>query len=211
MAADRSRPTVILANGEFPRKGGVPRRLLESARRIIACDGAAAVCRRRLGREADFVIGDFDSLGPASTLSASVKIHVADQDTNDLTKALDFCRARGWKPVVVGATGKREDHLLGNVFRAMEAGVEVVTDFGRFVPFASRLSLDLAAGTAVSVFAADPKTRMKSTGLEWPLDGVRFSNLYCATLNRATGKRVTIETDRPAFAFVECKMENERR
>ena len=32
---------VILANGEFPKKGGAAWKLLASAKRVIACDGAA--------------------------------------------------------------------------------------------------------------------------------------------------------------------------
>ena len=43
---------------------------------------------------------------------------------------------------------------------------------------------------------------MTSRGLEWPLDGVRFENLYCATLNRATAAVVTLTSDRPVFAYL---------
>jgi thiamine pyrophosphokinase len=98
--------------------------------------------------------------------------------------------------------GKREDHLLGNVFRALDLGVEIVTEFGRFVPVVGKASFRIAKGTPVSVFAVDPATRMTSKGLEWPLDGVRFKNLYCATLNRASAARVTLATNRPVLVFI---------
>lgn len=195
--------TVILANGDFPRKGSAARRLLESAGRIVACDGAADALRRRLGREADFIVGDLDSCRVRRGQTDARVVHIAEQDTNDLEKAVRFCRGRGWKRlVVVGATGGRDDHALGNVFRAMALGVEMITDTGRFIPFAGRLRLRVGKGAPVSVFATDRRTRMTSKGLVWPLDAVRFENLYCATLNRASRSTVEICSDRPAFVWV---------
>ena len=92
--------------------------------------------------------------------------------------------------------------MIGNVFRALDLGIEMVSDFGRFVPFLGKVSFRVAKGTPVSVFAPDRATRMTSKGLEWPLDGVKFANLYCATLNRASAARVTITSDRPALAYI---------
>ena len=194
--------TVILANGDFPKKGGAAWKLLAAAKRVVACDGAADAYRRRFRKWPDVIVGDFDSVR-ARSVSCRV-IYDADQDTNDLEKALVYCVKQGWRqPVIVGATGKREDHALGNVFRALDYGCEIVTDTGRFVPVCGRAAFKVAKGTAVSVFATDPKTRMTSKGLEWPLDDVKFKNLYCATLNRATGTRVTLTSTRPVLVYVE--------
>ena len=194
--------TVILANGDFPKKGGAAWKLLAAAKRVVACDGAADAYRRRFRKWPDVIVGDFDSVR-ARSVSCRV-IYDADQDTNDLEKALVYCVKQGWRqPVIVGATGKREDHALGNVFRALDYGCEIVTDTGRFVPVCGRAAFKVAKGTAVSVFATDPKTRMTSQGLEWPLDDVKFKNLYCATLNRATGTRVTLTSTRPVLVYVE--------
>ena len=41
--------TVILAAGDFPAKGGEPRRILLSASRVVACDSAADAFRREFG------------------------------------------------------------------------------------------------------------------------------------------------------------------
>ena len=194
--------TVILANGDFPRRGGSARRLLQSARRVVACDGAADLYRGAFGRDPDVIVGDLDSIAAPASPDAEV-VRVAEQDTNDLTKAITLCRGRGWTElVIVGATGKREDHTLGNIFRAMEAGVQVVTDCGRFIPFECELKLELSAGAPISVFATDPSTAMTSKGLAWPLDGVKFPNLYCATLNRAEGGSVEITASHPSFVFL---------
>ena len=197
----RNATTVILANGDFPRKGGEAWRLLAGAARVVACDGAARAYRRRFGRWPTVVIGDLDSLGRRPADCRVVRVD--DQETNDLTKALRYCAQEGWKdPVVLGAGGKREDHLIGNVFRALEAGVRTVTDHGIFHPVCGKATFRTAKGAAVSVFAPDPRTKMTSQGLEWPLEGVRFANLHCATLNRAAGRRVTVSSDRPVYVYI---------
>ena len=216
--------TVILAAGDFPRKNGTAWKLLAAAKRVIACDSAADAYRRRVGRWPDVIVGDFDSIGGGPRRSGTdrrpseggavrpgphasqppVCVRIPDQNTNDLEKAMAYCAKRGWKaPVIVGATGKREDHTIGNVFRALAYDCEIVTDCGRFIPVRGKVTLTVAKGTAVSIFAPDSKTRMTSKGLEWPLDTVKFKNLYCATLNRATASRVTLTATKPVSVFIE--------
>ena len=130
---------VILANGDFPKKGGAAWEILAGAKRVVACDGASDAYCRRFGKSPFAVVGDMDSIGHHP--EGSEIVTVPDQSTNDLAKAVTWCRAKGFKKlVVVGAMGKREDHLLGNVFRALDLGVEIVTEFGRFVPVAGKAS-----------------------------------------------------------------------
>ena len=193
--------TVILANGSFPRRGGEAWKLLSEAVRIVACDGAADSCFRRLGRKPDVAVGDLDSLKSGDSALEVVK--VADQQSNDLDKAICLCASRGWRnPVVVGACGKREDHTIGNVFLALDRALEVVSDHGRFLPVRGKLTMELPVGTAVSVFTCSPSAKMHSTGLKWPLDGVVFSGLYRATLNRTCRRMVSIVSDCPACVYV---------
>ena len=215
--------TVILAAGDFPKKGGTAWKLLVGATRVVACDGAADAYRCRFRKWPDVIIGDLDSFGGGPrrswtdrrpSVGGAVRpgphaiqppacVRIPDQDTNDLEKAMAYCAQQGWRdPVIVGATGKREDHSLGNVFRALDYGCEVVTDTGRFVPVCGKAAFGVARGTAVSIFAPDPRTRMTSRGLEWPLDEVRFRNLYCATLNRATGTRIVLTSTHPVTVYI---------
>ena len=197
--------TVILAAGDFPKTGGAAWNLLAAAKRVVACDSAADAYRRRFRKWPDVIIGDLDSLSrlPSRVSRPPSLVRVPDQDTNDLEKAMAYCAKRGWRnPVIVGATGKREDHAIGNVFRALDYGLEIVTDRGRYIPVRGKAVLKVKKGTAVSIFAPDPKTRMMSKGLEWSLDAVKFRNLYCATLNRATGTRVTLTTTKPISIYI---------
>ena len=188
----------ILAAGDFPRRGGRAWDILASASAVVCCDSAADAYRRRMRREPYAVVGDGDSVrGKFGNL-----VKVPCQETNDLEKAAAWCRANGFEsPVVLGAAGRREDHTVGNVFRALDLGLEVVTDYGRFVPLEGRRTFKVEKGAAISIFAPDRSTRMKSRGLEWPLDRVEFRNLYCATLNRASASRVTLESDRRVYVY----------
>ena len=196
--------TVILAAGDFPAKGGEPRRILLSASRVVACDSAADAFRREFGRWPDVVVGDMDSI--AVNPSTEV-VRDADEETNDLAKALELCREREWEVfAVLGATGKREDHTVGNIYRALESQVRVVTETGDFFPVggaAGTLKFKTWKNAGISIFAPDMRTKMSSRGLKWKLAGVEFRNAYCATLNRASSECVAIASDRPAFVYVE--------
>lgn len=193
--------TVILANGDFPREGGVAHSILAAADNTVACDGAADAYRAHFHRAPTLTVGDLDSLRSAPADAECIRI--AEQETNDLAKAVRVCRTRGWQaPIILGATGKRDDHMLGNIFRAFEFGLEIVTDYGRFTPIVGAAKFTLPVRSPISFFALDPSTHATSLGLEWPLDDVKFTNLYCATLNRTTLPTVEITSDRPIYAYI---------
>lgn len=190
---------VILAAGEFPKRGGLAWQALAAARIVVCCDSAADAYRRRFHAEPTVVVGDCDSV---KGCFANV-VRVAEQETNDLEKAIRYCRERGWKnPLILGAMGRREDHTLGNIFRALDHKLDILTDFGRFHAIDGRAVLRVKKGAAVSVFAPNPQTRVTSKGLEWPLDDVAFTNLYCATLNRAASSRIELTTTHPVYIYL---------
>lgn len=205
--------TVILAAGAFPVKGGDGERLLRAAKRVVACDAAAISYHRRFHRWPEVVIGDLDSVVlPSHAKVSSHIVRDADTETNDLTKAIRYCRSKGWNDlVIVGATGLREDHTIGNVYRALAEGVKIVTDHGVFYPVADKFVLRAPPDTGVSIFAPDPKTKMTSHGLRWPLKGVKFNHPWCATLNRVSDLgKITLTTTRPCFVFVERRPDLKR-
>ena len=193
---------VILAAGDFPGRGGEARRILDSAERVVCCDSAADAFRRNCGREPFAVVGDCDSVkGRFGNV-----VRVEEQDTNDLAKAVRFCREKGiGNLVILGATGKRDDHSLGNIFRALDFAIDVVTDYGRFAVLEGTKTYRVKPGSGVSVFAVDPETEMTSKGLKWPLDGVKFENLYCATLNRTVGGEVTLSSTKRVYIYFPFK------
>lgn len=199
--------TVILADGTFPVRPQ-PLAALRRAPRIVCCDGAARKLRA-FGLEPAAVVGDLDSLSPALRRAYGARV-VRDpgQDDNDLSKAFRYCLQQGWKNLVVlGATGLREDHTLGNISLladfAREARVILLTDTGEFRPLLKSGRMTSRPGQAVSVFSLDPATAITSRGLKYPLRRLRLSRWWQATLNEAVGRTVELRfTGGPVLVYL---------
>lgn len=222
-AADMSYDFVILADGDFPRHPAA-RRVLEEARRVVCCDGAAKAYMEATGRRPWAVVGDGDSLTPHyKELLADILHPVAEQDDNDLTKATRFCleapereasaverEASASRDIdspriaYLGATGRREDHTLGNISLinryARDFGIRpvMITDHGRFTAHCGDDTLTTFARQQVSIFNMDCTT-MSSDGLLWPIAAYR--EWWQGTLNEALGQAVAIHADGRYLVF----------
>ena len=195
---------VILANGEYPAHE-LPLRLLAEAQSVVCCDGAANEYISR-GHTPDVIIGDGDSLLPEyKKRFSSIILQISDQETNDQTKAVHYLQSRGIRKIaIVGATGKREDHTLGNIsllVEYMRSGMEVrtVTDYGTFIPVSDTQSFASHPGQQVSIinFGAEG---LKGEGLFYPLSD--FSNWWQGTLNEATADEFTIHCTGEYLVFL---------
>lgn len=195
---------VILANGEYPTHP-LPLRILEEAKFVVCCDGAANEYIAR-GHTPDIIIGDGDSLLPEYKERFSSIMHqISDQETNDQTKAVLFLQEKGFgKIAIVGATGKREDHTLGNIsllIDYMKMGMEVrtITDYGAFIPVKDTQTFASHPGQQVSIlnFGAEG---LQGEGLVYPLSD--FSNWWQGTLNEATASRFTIHCKGDYLVFL---------
>ena len=169
---------VILAKGEYPSLP-LPLQLLEEARYVVCCDGAAN-----------------DSLSPENRVKyADLIQHIPDQETNDQTKAVHYLQKKGVRNIaIVGATGKREDHTLGNIsllIDYMRSGIEVrmFTDYGVFIPIQHTQTFASQVGQQVSIFNFNAKG-LRGEGLFYPLSD--FNNWWQGTLNEATANEFTI-------------------
>ncbi|MBR2365028.1 MAG: thiamine diphosphokinase, partial [Lentisphaeria bacterium] len=152
--------TVILADGDFPADP-VPLSFLEKAERIVCCDGAALALVKH-GMTPDAIVGDLDSLSEDFRKRYSeCLVHVEEQEDNDLTKAFRYCMENGWKNIVIlGATGKREDHTLGNLslladYSLQAEKISLVTDHGIFIAVNSPGTFESSKGEQISIFALD--------------------------------------------------------
>lgn len=182
---------VILADGSFPAHE-IPLGHLRNASHIICCDGSARSLAEA-GLEPEAIVGDLDSLDSGLLNRFYDRlVRDDDQETNDLTKAVRWCREKGYDEVVIlGATGKREDHTLGNISLLAEyviyIKVSMVTDTGIFVPLHSSMSLDSFPGQQISVFSLNPLTEVSSHGLRYEMDRMKLHSWWRATLNEAEG------------------------
>jgi len=197
---------VILADGEQPEHE-VPLRLLQEAPYIVCCDGAIQRCDF-----ADAVVGDGDSIPSWAREEYDFMFHQEnEQDDNDLTKATRFCIKKGFRRIVyLAATGRREDHTLGNISLLMryarEFGIEslMATNYGWFVsvmaaPPTNGLpsvpcsrSFSSFPGQQVSIFNFGC-TVLRTEGLRY--DGYPFTSWWQGTLNEATADHFSIVAD----------------
>lgn len=189
--------TVIIANGEFPTHT-YPLSCISSAAYIISLDGSLDTTLKN-NITPDVVIGDFDSISDALKEQYKEILRTfTDQDTNDLTKAVNYCIKKKIKKVkIVAATGKREDHTLGNISLLLEymhdVEVEMITDYGIFTPITYTTEFESTKGQQVSIFNIDGNP-ITSHNLKYPLKNLVLDNLWKGTLNESLGNSFTIET-----------------
>ena len=204
----------ILCDGAFP-ESEYPRYLLSSADAVVCCDGAFLKYRDFSGKMPDAVVGDMDSVKPELIASHPDLFFSEDeQDYNDLTKAMRFTLAH-WPDVteihILGATGLREDHTVGNLGLLMEynrmfnlAGINVdmVSDYGTAFTVCDSCELHVGQGRRFSLFSADNSLRICSEGLHWKTDDVVFDAWWKATLNRADDDVVKLKFSHPSTALI---------
>lgn len=201
--------TVIVADGEFPQHE-IPLWYLNNAARIVCCDGGTRSLVQ-YGLKPDAIVGDLDSLTDDLARMFADRIHFDEnQDTNDLTKAVSWCSHMDFRNIViVGATGKREDHTIGNVSLLAEyvrdLNVIMVTDTGILQPFLKSALISSFPGQQVSIFSIDPETKVTSHGLRYPLTDTKIKNWWCATLNESLGDNFSLKFSGRLIVYLKYK------
>lgn len=213
---------VIICDGSFPRTE-YPRYLIRTADFIICCDGALKKFIRNskaiFGTERlpDRVIGDMDSLPESLRKKYSdIMVKIDEQEHNDQTKAFRWAmeNLEGMESItILGATGQREDHTIGNISLLMEyarmydlegAGIQVqmITDHATVVAVTDTVEMDCGEGRQISIFSPDNTLKIKSEGLRWKTDDVVFDNWWKATLNRAVQDNIRLEFSHRSIALI---------
>lgn len=213
---------VIICDGSFPRTE-YPRYLIRTADFIICCDGALKKFIRNskaiFGTERlpDRVIGDMDSLPESLRKKYSdIIVKIDEQEHNDQTKAFRWAmeNLEGMESItILGATGQREDHTIGNISLLMEyarmydlegSGIQVqmITDHATVVAVTDTVEMDCGEGRQISIFSPDNTLKIKSEGLRWKTDDVVFDNWWKATLNRAVQDNIRLEFSHRSIALI---------
>lgn len=213
---------VIICDGEFPATE-YPRYLIRTADFIICCDGALKKFLRHSEgifghrRLPDKVIGDMDTLSPAMLRQyAEIIVKIDEQEHNDQTKAFRWTMENlsGVNTIyILGATGRREDHTIGNMSLLMEyertwhpekrgIHVEMISDYSTMFAVSDTFEMECGEGRSVSIISPDNSLKIKSEGLVWPTDDVSFDNLWPATLNKASADKVRLEFNHRSSALI---------
>ena len=195
---------VIVAGGEFPT-APQPLEILQGAQYVVCCDGAADRYIAT-GHVPDAIVGDGDSISAENRGKFAQLLHIiAEQESNDQTKAVRFLMEHGKRRIaIVGATGRREDHTIGNISLLIEyarAGCDVrsFTDHGVFIPCNGTTTHKCRKGQQVSIFSITARD-LSAQGLLYPI--YDFNNWWQGTLNECTGEEFTINATGEYLLFI---------
>ncbi len=165
---------LILANGESPSKH-LFQTMYASADVFICADGGANIAAR-FGCTPDLIIGDLDSI---EMKTIAIFSHVVvkkqkDQNSTDLEKALTAALQKKCKEIVVlGATGGRLDHALGNLSALVKFSNKVCVTFldntGIFIAVHHSREFVYPVGTIISLLPLSRCSGIVTKGLKWNL------------------------------------------
>lgn len=165
---------LIICNGEPPSRR-LARRLARHADLVIAADGGANIARR-YGIRPNVIIGDLDSIRPATrkVFRSTLIMQISRQDNTDLEKALDYVLTRELDEVlVIAATGKRLDFTLGNlsvIWKYTPAlRMTFLGDGWMALPVGRSRTLEAPIGTTVSLIPFGPCRGITLLGLRYAL------------------------------------------
>ena len=211
---------VIICAGDFPQKE-YPKYLISTADYIICCDGAFQTWLKKAPsifgdlRLPNAIVGDMDTLSPSIQKKySSIIVRIAEQDTNDQTKAFKYI-IENYKDVeyihILGASGKREDHTIGNLSLLMEycrmpirdnLQIDIVSDYSTAFAITDSCELHIGEGRTISIFSPDNSLNIESEGLVWPTDSVVFDNWWKATLNKTSSDIVKLTFSHKSIALI---------
>lgn len=217
---------VILCDGDFPRQERVLRYFKEASD-VVCCDAAVLKLTEYYGSEnldslpyKVHIVGDMDSLDEYHKRLYSSRVHrVPEQESNDQTKAFHYALTLQPQSItILGASGRRDDHTIANASlladyaeyaemlresgRPAPEEIKAVNDYGTFIPILDSATMECEPGCEVSIFAFDPTLRIKSKGLQYPVDDTVFDIWWRATLNIALSDTFSLEMNHKSKALL---------
>lgn len=164
---------LIIAGGTPPTKKLLEQEI-KTADLLIGADSGGHVFLG-YGFTPDIVIGDLDSFVYTRHKGINV-LKDEDQETNDLEKALNYAlKKNASECVVLGALGKRVDHLMKNLsvlqqFWAKFESIIYRDDYGDTFLVQSPYKPTLPVGSIISFFPVrNPVEEFTSIGVLYPL------------------------------------------
>ncbi len=189
-------PVIILADGDFPSHL-ISLGKLQDAQTIICCDGAVNYLEN-IGMEPHYILGDLDSIDVNLKNKYSDRIiELPEQDENDLRKAIQWVDNGGIKEaVILGATGKRDDHTLANIFTLLQYPAQleltIYTNHGIFSVVDNKKAFESFTGQQISLFATDKSIEITSNNLKYNMISTALTSLYIGSLNESISDSFTL-------------------
>jgi thiamine pyrophosphokinase len=166
---------LVIANGEPPKK-----QLLQSLAResgVVICADGGANTALKFGILPDVIVGDLDSIHA----EALVKFHKVptyedrDDESTDLEKAIAWALKQKYDHIVViGASGRRIDHSVGNLGVLPkfypDAVIRFIDDLGELVYVGRGITFDAKRSDVISLIPLSRCEGITTQGLKYALD-----------------------------------------
>jgi thiamine pyrophosphokinase len=189
----------IVANGR-PLESRLAIQIVKSASIIIAADGGTLACKKS-GIKPDFIIGDFDSISRdlLNQYHDIEIIHIEDQNSTDMEKALNF--ATSLSPdrlIVLSAFGKRMDHTSANLFFLAEYNekvpVQIYDNYGYMTILKEGKHIfKHKTGTIISFFSPYPVKNISLKGFRYNLQNQNYDPYFIGMSNVCEQEECIIE------------------
>lgn len=170
---------IILANG-FPPNRKTVRFLQNKGYTTLLCADGGANSAKTLNLIPEYIIGDLDSIKPDVNKYFSDKsniIKINRQNDTDVEKCLKFAVKKKFDEVILlGATGDRLDHSFCNLGIILKyfskIKIMIIHQRSLLSAFKGNIILNSIPDEIISIYGIDSKTRIKSSGLKYPLNNV---------------------------------------
>ena len=208
---------IIFTGGEGP-PAGIARRLAETEALIIAADSGLEAAQKA-GIKPDWIIGDMDSLKDSSSLASypfqNIICYPHDKDFTDTELAFLLAVEKHCDEIwIIGGGGGRIDHLFGirsmferDIYPARwitsAEDIHCIDAGNKDQITRSEIILTIKKGAVVSVFPlCDGPWETESSGLKWPLEGVRWNRGFFGLSNVAIDGEFSIKAKEGRFMVI---------
>jgi len=198
-------PIVLFGNGKPPVHPNEFLRL-KNAGTILCIEGGADRLQQ-LGFNADYILGDMDSITNMDNWMHTEKIILEDQSQTDLEKSFTWCVEKGIRQLsIVGCSGYRDDHhqmsfQLLSIF-SDQIQMDMVTNFSTIYCIHGSRDFECTPDQTISLIPKDYITKIKTTGLQYPLNNENLQNNSQGISNIAKESKFSIQTNGPVWVIL---------
>ena len=198
-------PVTVLANGSFPSHP-IAKKYLNKSGTIICTDGAADKLIDS-GKNPDIIIGDFDSTSIKGKDRTGEWIETRDQNKTDLEKTFEWCIMNNIKKIVLlGSSGKREDHTIGNLFTIAkyhdEIKCEIITNHAKIICVYGENYISADTNQNISIIATEPIESITLNGLQYNMRNESLLPSARAISNKAISDKFYLESTGKVLVFL---------
>lgn len=166
---------------------------------MIFCTDGAFRYLKNLNIKPDVISGDFDSLELKDFPTDIEIITTPDQNDTDFVKILTIIQEKGFTNIdVFGASGRQQDHFLGNLNAAFrfknELNIVFYDNYSSYFFAEKYTELEGYFGRTISLIPFPECKNITTKGLEFPLNKEDLNLLSrIGTRNKSIDDKVTIE------------------